>query len=409
MTAFIKHMSLLSTAALLLSGCFGSDSDDDKKNAVVYVAVGNSLTAGFQSGGLRADWQKASYPAQLAKQMGIEDFELPLIEAPGIGRQKIDGKTATPLYIDSTTRLITSKALDVTTTSLLSNRTLARPYNNLGVPGATTLDFMKAYDSNTSQSPGNGYFNIVLRGDVNNNSTMMRQAIRQKPTIMTLWLGNNDILGGITAGTVLEGITVTPTAIYSALMDKALDTLLRETTAHIFIANIPSITTIPFVTTVPRYITKADFSPAVDTNTLWLTKEANVEFILLPALADIAVKKGVPKALGGTGDSLAANLTLTKTEAATAKTLTDGYNAYLKKKADENPTRLTLVDINTLLSDLNAGRITGLSSKFVLLDPSQTAFSLDGIHPNTKGYKHVTNLFIDAINSALSKNYAKVE
>lgn len=412
MFALKRHMSLLSVGALLLAGCFGSDSDeDDDKDAVVFVSVGNSLTAGFQSNGLRKDWQENSYPALIAKAMGIADYQLPLIDTPGIGRLKIDGKTASPLVMEGAT--IAPKPLTRPTSDMLLNRSLPRPYNNLGVPGATTLDFMNAYDSNTSQSKGNGYFNIVLRGGLFQNSTMLRQAIQLKPTVMTLWLGNNDILGGITAGTVVEGVTVTPTAVYTALMDKALDTLLRETTAHIFMANIPSIVTIPFVTTVPKVVISATFQPVIDTATKSpipvLTKEADVEYILLPALAEYAKGTGVPKGvLNGTGDSLAVTMTLTKAEVATANKLTDEYNAYLKKKAEDNASRITLVDVNKLLADLKDGKIAGLSAKFPLLDASGSAFSLDGVHPNTKGYRHVTNLFIDAINDKLGKNYEKV-
>lgn len=400
----------LASGVIFVTGCFngGSDSNDGVASET-YVAVGNSLTAGFQSGGLRNDWQLQSYPALLAKQMGIADFQLPLIDSPGVGSQKIAGQTTVPLYVDSS-GAITTKLLDRTVQELLLNDKLQRPYNDLGVPGATTRDFMYAYDSNTSQSKGNGYFNIVLRGGLFQNASMMRQAIRLQPKIMTMWIGNNDILGGITAGTVIAGVTVTPVSVYAALMDQALDTLLRETTAHIFLANIPSIVSIPFVTTVPTYIfDPKTFQPAVDTATKFLTAEANVKYVLLPALASITQKNGIPTALGGTGAPLAPGLTLTVSEAATADSLTDGYNAYLKGKADANPDRLTLVDVNALLKRLTAGGVPGLSSTFILLDPTHTAFSLDGIHPNSKGQKEIANLYLETINSALGRNYSKVE
>ena len=59
--------------------------------------------------------------------------------------------------------------------------------------------------------------------------------------------------------------------------------------------------------------------------------------------------------------------------AATANGLIDAYNAYLRKKAEDNPSRITLVDVNSLLKDLTDGKIAGLSSRFILLDPTQTA------------------------------------
>jgi hypothetical protein len=59
---------------------------------------------------------------------------------------------------------------------------------------------------------------------------------------------------------------------------------------------------------------------------------------------------GIPTALDGIGTHLTADLTLTEAEAEIANRFTDGYNAYLKRKACSN-FRLTLVDINRLLLD----------------------------------------------------------
>ncbi|HLP40209.1 MAG TPA: SGNH/GDSL hydrolase family protein [Fibrobacteria bacterium] len=249
---------MLIIGTLLLAGCLGTESPGEssntpialreshhgKKEKTAYVAVGNSLTAGFQNYGLRKDWQEISYPALIARAMNVEGFEVPLIDTPGIGLKRINGKPGTPLYLDGTT--IAPKPLTRSIPEMLLNTTLPRPYNNLAVPGATTLDFLTAYNSASSQSPGNPFFNIVLRGENFGNATMLRQAVRLNPKVMTLWIGTNDILGGITDGTVVEGVSVTPVSVYKTLMDLALDTLLDETRSRIFIANIPGITTIPF-------------------------------------------------------------------------------------------------------------------------------------------------------------------
>jgi lysophospholipase L1-like esterase len=399
-------------AALAFTGCFDSSTDGVGESGIEkqeYVAVGNSLTAGYQSGGLRADWQKASYPALVAKQMGLDaDFQIPAVDSPGIG-SKQGGVTLQPLALDPTGKAIAApKALTVSPGDLLSNKALIRPYNNLAVPGCTTRDFIYASDSNTSQSRTNGLFDIVLRPGVMGGLSMMRQAILLQPTILTMGIGSNDILGGITSGDVREGVTVTPVAYYSQLMDLALDTLLRETTAHIFLSNIPSITSIPYVTTVPTWIPDSTFTkPLSDTSLKFSTVESDVRFVLLPALAQIKKGHGVPKPFG-LGDSLPANVTLTATEAATATRLIDGYNAYLKAKCEANPNRLTLVDMNGLLARLIKREIPGLSGAFPLFDPEHSAFSLDGVHPNSKGYKEVANLNIDAINTALNKHFKHV-
>jgi lysophospholipase L1-like esterase len=410
---------LFGIIAVGLAGCmFGGEPDGgqadpqyaarvkDKKEKAVYVAVGNSLTSGFQSAGLRGDWQEASYPALIADAMGSDDFQLPLIDTPGIGTRTVNGRPATPLMLEG--NAITVKPLTRPIGEMLLNYALPRPYNNLGVPGATTLDFLRAYNQATAQDPTNAYFNMILRAEMFQNATMLRQAIRLRPKVMTLWLGSNDILGGVTSGTVVEGSTVTPVAVYTALMDLALDTLLRETKADIFIANIPSIVTIPYVTTVPKVVIDANFQPVLINGSPvpLLTQESNVKYVLFPALAAFQRGIGIPAALGGAGTPLPGDLTLTEAEAAIADRLTDGYNAYLKRKACNS--RLTLVDINQLLLDVKNGNIPGLTSTHPLLDPAGTAFSLDGIHPNTRGYRFVANRFIEAINGALHKKFPKV-
>lgn len=406
------HKLILSVApmVLALAGCFDEDGDDEDGDSVsAYVAVGNSLTSGFQSGGLREDWQRLSYPALIAQQMGGEDFQLPLIDSPGLGSTKIADRPATPLDLDPESRTIIPKPLTVPVTSLLLNRSLPRPYDNLGIPGATTLDFLQAYDSNTAQSKGNGYFNIVLRGGLFHNATMLRQAIFLRPKVMTVWIGNNDILGGVTSGRIEPGVNVTPTSVYSALMDRALDTLLRETDAHLFLANIPAITSIPFVTAVPRSLFDPATFQSADTSTRLLTEEDSVRYVLITALGPLLKKDGFPTALGGTGVPLPASVTLTEQEVLAANALVDGYNAYLKGKADANPARITLVDVKLLLEQVTNGQIPGLNGKFPLIDSANTVFSLDGIHPNSKGYRQVANLFLDAINGALGKQYPKLD
>jgi hypothetical protein len=405
----LKLVLVMAAAATMFAGCFESSDESESAKPAAYVAMGDALTAGFQNNGLVVDFQEGSYPVLIAKQMGIEDFQYATVDTPGIGRDKgPNGEATIPYFIKGDS--ITTRLLGKPSSELLSNRTLNRPYDNLGVPGATSTDVLNAYDSTTSSLNPNPFFNMVLRGSLMSNTTMLRQAISRKPEVISLWIGSSDILGGVVAGTVIPGTTIVPASFFEANLTKILDTLIAETSAEIFLANIPSITSIPFVTTVPRWVfNPKTFQPAVDTNFLLLTKEADVKYILLPALKLLATGVGVPKEVGGKGDSLPATMTLTATEAATAEATIAGYNAAIAKKATENPDRVSLVDVNDLLKRLTNNEIAGLSAKFVLLDKEKTAFGLDGIHPNAKGYKQVANLFITRMNAVLNKTYPTVE
>src|SRR6266545_7354484 len=48
-----------------------------------YVSMGNSLTAGFQSGGINDSTQSQSYAVLLAAAMGGDHFYYPSLNAPG--------------------------------------------------------------------------------------------------------------------------------------------------------------------------------------------------------------------------------------------------------------------------------------------------------------------------------------
>ena len=72
--------------------------------------------------------------------------------------------------------------------------------------------------------------------------------------------------------------------------------------------------------------------------------------------------------------------------------------------------RVAIVDISSELNTFYAG---GVFVDGVLLTPAFAppfgAFSEDGVHPNTRGYAYIANLFIDAINQKFDANVLKVQ
>src|SRR6188768_4111030 len=53
-------------------------------NFSVYVALGDSLTAGVESASLVSTHQVNSFPALIARAAGVTGFEQPLVSEPGI-------------------------------------------------------------------------------------------------------------------------------------------------------------------------------------------------------------------------------------------------------------------------------------------------------------------------------------
>ena len=139
------------------------------------------------------------------------------------------------------------------------------PYNNLGVPGALLYDLLyatKSTDCATALNPENPkpnpFFDLVLRNEALDLGSQTNQLIASEPTLVTLWAGNNDILGYcIYGGEVMFTPVETFTGLYSNLSSS-----LATTNADIFVANIPDVESIPFLTTFGPTVAKlieADF------------------------------------------------------------------------------------------------------------------------------------------------------
>lgn len=452
MRKFISLFAALALMALMLS-CEAENPTQPKLNVTQnqlllnkYVAIGNSLTAGFQSSGMAEDFQMHSFPYFIARQIGQgSSFQQPLIAAPGIG--STPGKT--PLKLQNGNLVADDLTVDPLT--LLKNALLPRPYDNLGVPGAALADVMNATNATSAAGGPNPFFDMVLRNPNFGNTTMLQQAILLNPTLITLWIGNNDVLGAALDGGNLD--LITPSDDFKANFTALLTALRQNTKAGIVMANIPYVTDIPFVNmldivfaTSPTIgitepapmifgpdLQPVDFSLVGKTGFFLplLTEETGVVHVTLPALSAYQQGLGVPDSaalvnmglipqiasgiiaglkgagLTPTGLPLPGNLTLTADEAATIKDAVDEFNNIIATLAAQF--QVPLVDANSMLTQLNASGLDGYTGRFVLIDPVNTAFSLDGVHPNNGGYAIVANAFIDKINQSFGLSIAKVD
>ena len=220
------------------------DKVSGNANFARYVALGNSLTAGYQSGTLYQSAQVYSYANLIAKQVGT-NFEMPLISDPGLGgRMEIQSLSPFAVYTNP------SSGAPI-------NLNYPAPYNNLGVPGALTYDILFAKSSTTcasylfANSP-NPYFDIILRNNVLNLGTPLEQALSQAPTFITLWIGNNDILGYAASGGTSPSAPTSTTnfqQLYGGIA-QGLSQYASQTGAKVVVANIPGSSAFPFATTV---------------------------------------------------------------------------------------------------------------------------------------------------------------
>ncbi|WP_339700838.1 G-D-S-L family lipolytic protein [uncultured Marixanthomonas sp.] len=251
--------------------------DSGSANFSNFVAVGNSLTAGFADNALYITGQQNSYPNILAGQFefaGGGDFTQPLM-SDNLGGLLLNGTQITD------NRLVLSVGADGErapvilegnpTTEITSGPT--GPFNNMGIPGAKSFHLV---------APGYGNAGGILSGAANpyyariatsGSATVIADAASQSPSFFALWIGNNDILSYATSGGVGEDQTgnidpttygpndITDPNVFASVYSQEVDALAASASGGVLI-NIPDVTSIPYFTTVPAQAIPLDAATA---------------------------------------------------------------------------------------------------------------------------------------------------
>lgn len=381
-----------------------------------YIAVGNSLTAGFADGGLYLEGQQVAFPNLLAEKMkthGGGEFVTPYFsEAQSNGSGYLRFKAL------ENGRPVTESVTDKL--AYTANGVLAKftgEINNFGVPG------MRLDHSGVGVvSAANMYFSRLLPdGDVGRKSYQEFVSNRNH-TFFSFWLGNNDVLGYATNGAVNDnpaGTTqLTPVNTFRAVYTQFINQLTVQGQKGV-VATIPDVTSIPFFTTVTRQaILDAASAKAGTTisNVVIATKAGpraatDNDMFILPFSGLAPSLLGQPNAAGAPygfdpRNPIEDKYVLDAQEAASIKAHIVELNKVIKEIANQK--NLAVADANTFLTRLKTGILyngIGVSSAFI----TGNAFSLDGVHLTPMGNAIMANLAIDAINAKYGTKLEKVD
>jgi len=393
-----------------------------------YVALGNSLTAGYSNGALYTSGQSYSYANLIAQQMmlaGGGAFVQPVVTnedgllagkmALGISTNCLGVASLGPVSAGGTPTGIPGALAPVGYT-----------VNNFGVPGAKSYHLLAPGYGNpagllTSPATANPYF---VRFASSATTTVLADAMAANPTFFSLWIGNNDVLGYSTSGGLGDVIT-SPELFAGAL--NGIITNMTSNGAKGIVANIPDVTSIPFFTTVPY-------------NGLVLTEQAQVDalnaaygngalginfalgqnaFIIADPNSPVGLRQikstelvllTIPQdsircAGWGSAKPIPGQYTLVESEIAAVSTATQGFNATLKSLAEANG--LAYCDVNALMISVKKGLVFD-GIKFSVTYVTGGTFSLDGVHLTPRGNAVVANYFIDAINAKYNSTISHV-
>ncbi|RNC91803.1 MAG: SGNH/GDSL hydrolase family protein [Allomuricauda sp.] len=230
-----------------------------------YVSLGNSLTAGFSDLALFIEGQEASFPNMLAGNFALAgggNFSQPLM-ADNLGGLTLGGNpiSGNRLILSFATGSPLPVAVGGQGSTEVSN-VLSGPFNNMGVPGAKSYHLVApGYGDVAGVALGlaNPYFARMASSPT---TTVLGDAAAQGATFFSLWIGNNDVLGYVTAGGagVDQAGNIDPSTYGGAdisdpnVVAGSIDAILQAMTANGadgVIANIPSVVDIPFLNTVP--------------------------------------------------------------------------------------------------------------------------------------------------------------
>ena len=372
-------------------------------NFAKFVAIGDSYGSGLESGSLNERHQPYSWPAIIARQAGAPDFQQPLVSFPGIGNelQLLDVISFPPVILPAPGA-----------SGAPLNLGLARPYNNLSIPGATVTDVTTLKGSGPVTGTASSFATFILRG----LGTEVEQAIAQQPTFIAVWIGGNDVLGAVVAGTPKA---LTPTDVFRTQYNKMLDQLIAGApNAGMVVGNLPT-TTLPYMTAVPPVLINplTRLPVLISDQPVPLIAELGDgtvgplpagSFVLLPYSGKIATGFGIPAALGADpsfavlpdlGKPLLDAWVLTPAETAQITARAVEFDQVIADAASAR--NIPVADIKGLFDRFNAP--TGYRVGSFTFGPSFITgglFSLDGFHLSDAGYTFFGNQFIRTINQA---------
>ena len=368
-----------------------------------YVSMGNSITAGFQSGGILDSTQRQSYAVLLAQAMHSPSF-LPLLNRPG----------CPPPYTNvfTQTRLTPTGFPPSTGTSCYlrsSSGSTPAPYiSNTAVPGAEVIDI---YNNRDATSNANNLTQFILGGLT--QVAMMRKA---QPTFVSLWIGNNDVLGAATNTTNGGDSTrITPVPTFQANYTAVVDSIADANPEGAILIGVANVTAIPFFSTGATYFAiKAGLVPGASFPPLF-TVSTNCAPIAtgIPGARGDSVLVGFPYGaalIGAAQAGAARNLDCADTVAAIVVPselrklvgAVTGYNAHISAQATAHG--WTYYDPNPALDSLRtvatAVRPFPLLGQPCSANPFGTAFSCDGVHPSAATHRLIATKLRSAINGA---------
>jgi hypothetical protein len=360
------------------------------------VVVGDSLLAGFASGGLVRRGrmgQRDSAPALIARQARVS-LPQPYMSRPGFPPplvivDKNHNGVLDPGDIRRKGRGIGFRSQP------------GREAHNLAVPGervATVLDAVKVAEVVGNVIDGDAKGRDIMKAVIlglplqEDSVSQVRSARDIEPSILLVWLGNNDVLPMATRTDT--GAAVSTPAEFGAQYRRFLDAL-ADTGAPMVIANIPDVTAIPVLRRAAGEVTTCRDQGAVKPVATSDLISINMDRALLPEPP--------------------CNRVLDSAEQAFVRQTVQAFNVEISAAAVDVEQRrgvpVAIVDVFGLFDQFHQSGVDVRGNGSLVLTTRYLGglFTLDGVHPTRTAHALIANAFIDAMNARFGTALARVD
>ncbi len=368
----------VATASFALSGC--SDSAEILRGPTPvheyfqsYVALGNSITAGFQSSGINDATQRESYVRLLAIQMNTR-YAYPSLAGTGCPAP-----------------ITTLGAPPNTGCEYRAPSSVSPSLNNLGVPGAKLMDLLYA------STPQSNPLSLFILG----GKSPLDKARDANPTFMSIWIGNNDILEAAVSG---QPAGATPVATFERQFDSVATVLNGMTSLKGgVLIGVVNVLNVPVLFNASQLFVagfRAQFEEAVGRSVtvdpMCLTNGALLSFAIIPRIrsgehpAIISCTKNPATPVGDL-------FILDTMEQREVNEIITAYNSKIQSIASAR--NWAYWDPNPALIELRNSGCINVVPNMTSPNPFGECISLDGIHPSGRAHIEIANGVIRAINA----------
>jgi hypothetical protein len=371
-----------------------------------YVAIGTSVSMGVQSDGVYYASQQHAWPSLLAHLAFAPRFTTPLIQGPGCYSPLI-----APLGLRRRLSGAQYPAVSATdqTCGLLGADTL--PANNVAIDGATTYAALRVTPETTAVAPTNvesDQRKRLYKAVLLPRNSQVRAMMSQKPTLVSVELGANEVLRAVTAGIVVPAaayrqpdstFTFYPIDLWQPQYDAIVDSVAK-TGAKALLVSVPLIPSLVGVYPGDDFYQQAG---AFQSLGVIINQDCQGSTDLIYAFGKVLTALGSPKPydFSCANNPTIADFILTQADTAFIDGLIRQMNTHISAQAASHG--WAYLDLNTALAGFVAQKSRFNLSAFLNCPrPFGQYISLDGIHPSSDGQQEIANAAADALNSTYS-------